>query len=86
MNKSTTVTCSFTMDRDTYDAFKSIVVKNHQNVKGNLINYMQDVIKYETPNPETIAAIEEVERRKQDPTIGKTYDTVDDMMKELLSV
>lgn len=36
------------------------------------------------PNEETIAAIEEVERMKADPSIGKTYTSVDEMMKELL--
>ncbi len=86
MSKSDTVTCSFSMDRNTYDAFKSIVVKNHENVKGNLIRYMQYVIEYDTPNAETIDAIEEVKRMKADPTLGKTYNTVDDMMKDLLDV
>ncbi len=36
------------------------------------------------PNKETLAAIEEVQRMKQDPTLGKTYTDVDEMMKELL--
>ena len=82
MNNDNTVTCSFSMDRKTYDAFKSIVVKNHQNVKGNLIRYMQ----YDIPNAETIDAIEEVQRMKADPTLGKTYDNVDEMMRDLLDV
>ena len=76
MNKSNTVTCSFTMDRDTYDAYKSIVVKNHQNVKGNLIRYMQHVIEYDIPNADTLEAIEKVQRMKKDPALGKTYDNV----------
>ncbi|MBF1016454.1 MAG: hypothetical protein HXK86_03780 [Lachnospiraceae bacterium] len=86
MNNDNTVTCSFSMDRKTYDAFKSIVVKNHQNVKGNLIRYMQYVIDYDIPNAETIDAIEEVQRMKADPTLGKTYDNVDEMMRDLLDV
>lgn len=86
MAKSSTVTCSFSMDRATYDAFKSIVVKNHQNVKGNLVRYMQQVIDYEIPNAETIAAIEEVQRMKADSSIGKTYTDVDEMMKDILDV
>ncbi len=86
MVNSNTVTCSFSMDRDTYDAFKSIVVKNHQNVKGNLVRYMQYVIDYGIPNAETIDAIEEVQRMKADPTLGKTYDDVDEMMRDLLNV
>ena len=86
MNNDNTVTCSFSMDRKTYDAFKSIVVKNHRNVKGNLIRYMQYVIDYDIPNAETIDAIEEVQRMKADPTLGKTYDNVDEMMRDLLDV
>lgn len=80
------VTCSFVVDREIYDAFKSIVVKNHQNVKGNLIRYMQYVINYGIPSIETIDAIEEVQRMKADPNLGKTYNNVDEMMKDLLDV
>ncbi len=86
MKDSNTVTCSFTMDRDTYNTYKSIVTRNGENVKGNIIKYMELVIEYNTPNPETIEAIEEVQRMKADPTIGKTYDSVDDMMRDLLNV
>ena len=86
MNKNKTVTCSFSMDREIYNAFKSVITRNGENVKGNLIRYMQSVINYEIPNSETIAAIEEVQRMKSDPTIGKTYNTVDEMMRDLLDV
>ena len=37
----------------------------------------------ENPNAQTRAAIEEVQRMKADPTIGKTYTDVDAMMEEL---
>ena len=37
------------------------------------------------PNAQTIAAIREVQRRKADPSLGKTYTDVDQMMDELLS-
>lgn len=84
-NTANMVTCSFTMDRNMYNAYKSVIAKNGENVKGNLIKYMQDVIRYETPNAETIAAIKEVEMMKADPSIGKTYTDVDEMMKELLA-
>ena len=86
MNKNKTVTCSFSMDREIYNAFKSVITRNGENVKGNLIRYMQSVIKYEIPNSETIAAIEEVQKMKSDPTIGKTYNNVDEMMRDLLDV
>ncbi|HWQ74775.1 MAG TPA: type II toxin-antitoxin system RelB/DinJ family antitoxin [Syntrophomonas sp.] len=39
----------------------------------------------ETPNAETLEALAEVERMKKDPTLGKTYKNVDEMMKELLT-
>lgn len=39
----------------------------------------------EIPNADTIAAIEEVEQMKKDPSMGKSYTDVDEMMKELLA-
>lgn len=74
------------MDRDVYNAFKSIITRNGENVKGNIVRYMQSVIDYEIPNAETIAAIEEVQKMKSDPTIGKTYSNVEEMMRDLLDV
>ncbi|MCD7949815.1 MAG: hypothetical protein LUG12_06130 [Erysipelotrichaceae bacterium] len=76
------VTCSFTLDRDIYNAYKSIVVKNGENVKGNLIRYMQNVIQYETPNADTIEAIQEVQLLKADPN-KKTYNSFSEILKEL---
>lgn len=77
-----TVTCSFVMDRELYNAFKSIVVKNGENVKGNIIKYMKNVIEYDTPNADTIAAIEEVEKLKKDPN-KKTYSCFADVLQDL---
>lgn len=86
MKNNNTVTCSFSMDRDVYNAFKSIITGNGENVKGNIVKYMQSVIDYGIPNAETIAAIEEVQKMKSDPKIGKTYNNVDEMMRDLLDV
>lgn len=36
------------------------------------------------PNAETLKAMQEVEKMKAAPSFGKTYDNVDDMMKDLL--
>lgn len=80
------ITCSFSMDREVYNLYKSIVAKNGENVKGNLVRYMKHVIAHETPNAETIEAINEVQKMKSDFSIGKTYDTVDEMMKDVLDV
>jgi DNA-damage-inducible protein J len=38
----------------------------------------------DVPNAQTVAAIEEVQRMKADPSLGKTYTNVDAMMEELL--
>ncbi len=42
-------------------------------------------VRLHIPNEETMEAIEEVQRMKKDPSIGKSYTDVDEMMKELLS-
>ena len=39
----------------------------------------------EIPNAETIEAINEAKKMKADPTLGKTYTDVDEMMRELLA-
>lgn len=39
----------------------------------------------EVPNAETLEALREVEQMKADPTIGKTYTDVDEMMRDLLA-
>ncbi|MGL4392974.1 MAG: hypothetical protein ACRCSK_06040 [Fusobacteriaceae bacterium] len=82
MNKSNSVTCSFTMDRDVYNAYKSVVSAYGENVKGNLVRYMKNVIKYEIPNAETIEAIEEVRNLKENPN-KKTYSSFAGLMKDI---
>jgi len=42
-------------------------------------------ISADIPNEETRAAIKEVQQMKQDPSFGKSYTDVDEMMRELLS-
>ena len=37
------------------------------------------------PNADTLEAFEEVRRMKKDPSLGKSYKNVDQMMKELLA-
>lgn len=38
----------------------------------------------ETPNNETLAAFKEVEEMKKNPSLGKSYMNVDEMMEDLL--
>lgn len=77
-----TVTCSFTMDRDIYNAYKSIVARSGENVKGNIVRYMKSVIQYETPNADTIAAIAEVQELKKNPD-KKTYGSFAELLEDL---
>ncbi len=42
-------------------------------------------VRMNLPNEETLEAIREVQLMKKDPTLGKSYTDVDEMMKELLS-
>ena len=79
---SNTVTCSFVMDRDVYNTFKSIVSKHGENVKGNIVRYMQSVIQYDIPNAETILAIREVQELKGDPN-KKVYGSFHEILEEL---
>ena len=65
MEKSKTVTCSFTMDRDIYNAYKGIVSSNGENVKGNLVRYMMNVIRYETPDSEKVIEMEIADKLKE---------------------
>lgn len=44
-----------------------------------------ETIERKQPNAETMAAIEAVRRMKTDPSLGKTYTDVDEMMRELLA-
>ena len=44
----------------------------------------KDKIKNETPNAETIEAIKEVEAMKKDTSIGKTYESIDEMFDDLI--
>lgn len=77
-----TVTCSFVMDRDVYNTFKSIISKRGENVKGNIVRYMQSVIKYDTPNADTILAIQEVQALKKDAN-KKVYNSFSEVLEEL---
>ena len=70
------------MDRDTYNTFKSIVSRHGENVKGNIVRYMQSVIKYDTPNADTILAIQEVQALKKSPD-KKVYANFSEILEEL---
>lgn len=76
------VTCSFTLDRDIYNAYKSVVASYGENVKGNIVEYMKSVILYGTPNAETIQAIKEVQELKASP-YKRVYNSFSEILDEL---
>lgn len=80
--KSDKITCSFVMDRNIYNAYKSIISREGENVKGNLVRYMKNVIRYDTPNADTIRAFQEVEALKKDPD-KKIYSSFSELLEEL---
>ena len=80
--KSNTIICSFVVDKNVYNSFKSIVSSQGQNVKSNIIRYMQSVIQYGTPNADIILAIQEVEALKKDPN-KKVYNSFSEVLEEL---
>ena len=48
-------------------------------------NGLPFAVKLDEPNEETLEAIEEVQQMKKNPSLGKSYTDVDEMMKELLA-
>ena len=53
-----------------------------QTVRSNGIPFE---LRLDVPNDETLEALEEVQRMKKNPSLGKEYTDVDKMMRELLS-
>ena len=62
--------------------FKKIVARHGENVKGNLVRYMKDVILYDTPNSDTILAILEVQQLKKNQN-KRVYKSYSEVLEEL---
>ena len=70
------ITISDVYKRQAFNVFARAVVRE-QGIPFDL--------KLDTPNKETLDAMEEVRQMKQDTSIGKTYANADEMMEDLLS-
>lgn len=70
------------MDRDVCNTFKSIMTRHGQNVKENLVSYVQSVIKYGILDADTISATREAEDLKKDPD-GKVYNSFSELLKDV---
>lgn len=66
--------------------FESLILCCIASVTMNTEYIADQMEEREVPNRETREAIEEVQRMKADPTMGKTYTDVDEMMKDLLKL
>lgn len=77
-----TDTCSFVMDKNDHNAYKSSVVGYEETVKSNIAEHMQNVSNYGIPNAETIAAIQEVAELEKDPN-KKVYNSFEEILAEL---
>ena len=77
-----TDTCSFVMDKNDHNAYKSSVVGYEETVKSNIAEHMQNLSNYGIPNAETIAAIKEVEELEKAPN-KKVYNTFEEILEEL---
>lgn len=82
MPNQDTVTCSFVMDRKIYNQYKHVVKSRGDNVKNNLVKYMQSVIKYDITNADTIEAIQEVKQLKAN-TNKKTYGSFAELLQDI---
>ncbi|NLC44077.1 MAG: type II toxin-antitoxin system RelB/DinJ family antitoxin [Clostridiales bacterium] len=60
----------------------ALTVFLRQTVRSNGIPFE---LRLDVPNDETLEALEEVQRMKKNPSLGKEYTDVDKMMRELLS-
>ena len=71
---------------EAFCADMAMTMKTHINIfarKAVRENRIPFEISGDVPNAETQEAIREVKQMKADPTLGKTYTDVDEMMKEL---
>lgn len=66
--------------------FESLILCCIASVTMNAEYIADQMEEREVPNRETREAIEEVQRMKADPTMGKTYTDVDEMMKDILKL
>ena len=81
--KSKSVTCSFVLDKDIYNAFKSVVNRNGENIEENIVRYVKNVILHDTSNPDTILAIQEVQDLKKNPN-KRVYNSFREILDELV--
>ena len=93
MAKATT-NMNIRMDKDVKEQAQQIFAQLGMDMTTAINVFLRQTIRYngfpfelrlDTPNEETLEAIREVRQMKKDPSMGKTYTDVDEMMKELLA-
>ena len=91
---STTSNMNIRMDKDVKEQAQRVFANLGMDMTTAVNVFLRQVIRsngfpfelrLDTPNEETMEAIREVQAMKKDPSIGKSYADVDEMMKELLA-
>ncbi len=90
---ATTSTMNIRMDKDVKEQAQRIFAQLGMDMTTAVNVFLRQAIRYngfpfevrlDTPNQETLDAINEVRQMKKDPSIGRSYTDVDKMMEELL--
>ena len=90
----TTSNMNIRMDKDVKEQAQRVFAQLGMDMTTAVNVFLRQVIRsngfpfelsLDTPNEETMAALREVQEMKKDPSIGKSYTDVDEMMKELLA-
>ncbi|MBR6756619.1 MAG: type II toxin-antitoxin system RelB/DinJ family antitoxin [Peptococcaceae bacterium] len=89
----TTTNMNIRMDKEVKEQAQQIFAQLGMDMTTAVNVFLRQTIRYngfpfelrlDIPNAETMAAIQEVQQMKQDPSLGKSYTDVEEMMKELL--
>ena len=90
---ATTSTMNIRMDKDVKEQAQRIFAQLGMDMTTAVNVFLRQAIRYngfpfeirlDTPNQETLDAINEVQQMKKDPSVGRSYTDVDKMMEELL--
>lgn len=76
------ITCTINIDKNIYDAVKTIAPEHGYSVEEVIVNYLYLVAQYGTTNINTIIAMQEAEALRDDPN-AKTYSSIEELLEAL---
>ncbi len=83
MNGTKTVTFSFAVNEQLYDAYETALVIHGEAIKNNFINYVKDLVEEDESSEGLIEAIREVEEMEKNPHLYKSYSCFAEILEEL---